>query len=41
MNAGNTASEVDKIPPLLIKKVLPILKNKITLLFQLCLEKRY
>lgn len=41
MHAGNTSPEVDETTPLIIEKAWPILKNKITLLFQLCLEEGY
>ena len=41
LHAGDTSPGVDEAPPFIIKKAWPILTNKITLLFQFCLNKRY
>ncbi len=41
LHADNIPQGVDEALPLIIKKALPILGNKITLLFQFCLNKRY
>ena len=41
LRSGNTSPGVDETPPLIIRKVWPILANEITLLFQLCLNEGY
>ena len=41
LHAGNTSQGVDEVLSLIIKKAWPILANKITLLFQLCLNEGY
>ena len=35
---GNTSAGMDEIPPMIIKKAWPVIKEEITLLFQLCLD---
>ena len=40
-STGNTLAGMDEIPPMIVKKAWPVVKEEITLLFQLCLDEEH